>query len=169
MWYVIQVGTRQEERAKNLIEKLVDPELYDEVFIPRYEAMRRYRGEWVKRNQLFIPGYLFVITKTPNKFADALRTVPAFTRLLGNSEYFTPLADEDIRLISSFTEQKNRIVEMSTGVIEGDEALILQGPLMNQTGLIRKIDRHKRLAYLSLQMLGRQVELKVGLEIISKQ
>ena len=38
----------------------------------------------------------------------------------------------------------SRVVEFSSGVMEGDEIVILNGPLMNQTGLIKKLDRHKR-------------------------
>ena len=59
-------------------------------------------------------------------------------------------------------------MKMSTGVIEGDEVVVLNGPLMGRTSLIKKIDRHKRLAYLELEMLGRKKTIKVGLEIIAK-
>lgn len=34
---------------------------------------------------------------------------------------------------------------------------------------IRRIDRHKRIAYLEIEMFGRTVEMKVGLEIIRKE
>lgn len=36
-------------------------------------------------------------------------------------------------------------------------------------GNIRRIDRHKRIAYLEIEMFGRTVEMKVGLEIIRKE
>ena len=42
------------------------------------------------------------------------------------------------------------------------------GPLQGMEGAIRKIDRHKRIAVLSLDMFGRTVDMKVGLEIIEK-
>ena len=35
-------------------------------------------------------------------------------------------------------------------------------------GSIRRIDRHKRIAHLEIEMFGRTVEMKVGLEIIKK-
>ena len=35
-------------------------------------------------------------------------------------------------------------------------------------GLIRKIDRHKRMAYLEVEMFGRKIEMRAGLEIIEK-
>ena len=46
---------------------------------------------------------------------------------------------------------------------------ILSGPLMGMEGNIRRIDRHKRIAYLEIEMFGRTVEMKVGLEIIRKE
>ena len=59
-------------------------------------------------------------------------------------------------------------VEMSIGIIEGDRVHIFEGPLQGMEGLIRKIDRHKRMAYLEVEMFGRMVEMRVGLEIIEK-
>lgn len=54
-------------------------------------------------------------------------------------------------------------------MIEGDEVVILNGPLMGHVGLIKKIDRHKRLAYLEIEMLGRKKNVKIGLEIVGKK
>ena len=58
---------------------------------------------------------------------------------------------------------------MSEGVIEGDRVIVLNGPLMNHEGRISKIDRHRRIAYLDMPMMGRTKTIKVGLEIVSKR
>ena len=39
---------------------------------------------------------------------------------------------------------------------------------MGYEGGIQKIDRHKRLAYVEIKMLGRTTVVKLGLEIVSK-
>ena len=57
---------------------------------------------------------------------------------------------------------------MSEGVIEGGTIKVLSGPLMGYEGSIQKIDRHKRLAYVEIKMLGRTTVVKLGLEIVSK-
>lgn len=54
-------------------------------------------------------------------------------------------------------------------IAENDRVQILAGPLMGMEGNIRRIDRHKRTAYLEIEMFGRTVEMKVGLEIIRKE
>ena len=57
---------------------------------------------------------------------------------------------------------------MSVGVIEKDKVKIQEGPLVGMEGLIKKIDRHKRQAVLEMEMFGRKVEMKVGVEIVEK-
>lgn len=64
--------------------------------------------------------------------------------------------------------KKGHIVDMSIGFIRGDKIYITEGPLQGKEGLIVKIDRHKRIAYLRLSMFNKETTTKVGLEIISK-
>lgn len=66
------------------------------------------------------------------------------------------------------TKTGHRVIEMSSGVIEHDRVIVNTGPLQGLEGSIRKIDRHKRLACLEIQMLGRVKTIVVGLEIVSK-
>lgn len=169
MWYVVQVVGGKEKHVLELMQTFVEDGLMEECFIPQYEIMKRIRGEWRKRLEVLLPGYIFVVTKKPDRLAYELRKVPAFTKLLGNNDVFIPLADQEVAFINAFTEPDHRVVEMSEGVIEGDTIVILNGPLMGQTGLIKKIDRHKRLAYLEIEILGRVKSVKVGLEIVRKK
>lgn len=169
MWYVIQTMAGQEDQVIELMLKLVDEDLVKETFVPRYEVMKRIKGQWVRRKEVLLPGYVFVVTREPGRLKVGLLGVPRFTRLLGNDDMFIPLDDREVAFINAFTSPGKRTVELSTGVIEGDEVVILNGPLMGHTGLIKKIDRHKRLAYLELEMLGRKKNVKLGLEIVGKR
>ena len=168
MWYVIQVSASQESTAKTMIERFVDDDLYEEVFIPRYQVMKHRHGEWVQTTSKLFPGYVIVITNQVEMLNSQVRQVPAFTRLLTTGDTFIPLNPEEIDWIGAFTTKGNRIIEMSEGIIEGDQVIITKGPLKFREGWIKKIDRHKRLAYLEIKLLGRTVDIKVGLGIIRK-
>lgn len=118
---------------------------------------------------MLFPGYIFVDTKTPDKFRKQLNKVSRMTKLLHDgNEHFIPLADDEKTIISAFIGDTDHVMKMSEGIINGDEVVILKGPLMNHLGLVKKIDRHKRLAYLELKMCGRPVTIKAGLEIVKK-
>ena len=57
---------------------------------------------------------------------------------------------------------------MSEGIIVGDKVTILSGPLKGMESTIQKIDRHKRKAWLNLEMFGRMQLVEVGVEIVKK-
>ncbi|WP_165171499.1 antiterminator LoaP [Adlercreutzia sp. ZJ242] len=169
MWYVVQTYAGREDAVCGLISQLVSSSLVQECFVPRYLTMVRFRGEWQSCEKPLFPGYLIVVTDCVEQVEYELRRVPAFTRLLGNDDAFIPLQADDIAWISAFTTKNDRVIGMSEGIIEGDEVVILKGPLMNHAGWIKKINRHKRLAYLEIQMFGRTITTKVGLEIVRKR
>lgn len=93
--------------------------------------------------------------------------VIGLTRLIGTGDEVT-LCPEEIDLLLRMGSD-SQLVEMSSGIIENDRVQVLSGPLKGMEGSIRKIDRHKRMAYLEVEMFGRTVEMKVGLEIVSKK
>lgn len=169
MWYVIQTMGGKELHVLGLMQKLVEPGLLEESFVPRYEVKKRIQGEWQSRFEVLLPGYIFIVTDDPDRLESELRSVPKFTRILRSNDKFFPLDNQEVAFINAFTEPGHRVVGMSTGVIEGDEIVVLSGPLMGRTALIRKIDRHKRLAYLDVSIMGRSKTVKVGLEIVRKR
>ena len=169
MWYVIQVASGKELRTLRLSEKQIDNALFDECFIPHYEVKKKYHGTWHKRREILFPGYVFLVTDRIEQVAHELRALPMFTRLLGNSENFIPLSLQEIALISAFTSEKHRDIAMSEGIMEGDTIVVIKGALVDHSGLIQKVDRHKRIAYLSMEMFGRPMTVRVGLEIVAKR
>lgn len=169
-WYVVQVCTGKEDAAQALIEQLVGGEAeLDECFVPKYETVINFRGEWVSRRRALFPGYIIVVTRCVDALDQRLRGVPAFTRLLGNDDGFIPLEEEEESWISAFTKKGERVIGMSEGIVEGDEITILKGPLMGHAGWIKSINRRKRLAYLEIQMFGRTIITKVGLGIVRRK
>ena len=146
--YVIQVEGGRETHVCDLINKLLGDRI-KECFVPRREVFRREAGEWTTVRETLFPGYL--------------------TRLLGKSdERVIPLSQDEVAWLTALMQPLDKVVEMSTGVIEGDRVIVTDGPLVGREALISKIDRHKRLAYLDMRMFGRTKTIKVGLEIVAK-
>ena len=87
--------------------------------------------------------------------------------MLGDKDFLVPLSDAEVNLLKRLGGDE-QIVEMSIGVIEHDKIIINEGPMQGLEGFIRKIDRHKRLARIEIEMFGQVVEAQVGVEIVSK-
>lgn len=174
MWYVVQVIGGREQSVMEKIRRLTSPQTFKSCFVPKFEARKRVSGLWKTKTDVLFPGYVFVDTRTPEQFRLELNKVSAMTKLLsGKGEdgnpVFMPLTDDEKTLISALIGQDEHVLRMSEGIIEGDNVRVLRGPLMGREMLVKKIDRHKRVAYLEIQMLGRQTTVRVGLEIVEKR
>lgn len=151
-----------------LIERIAPDGVLEECFSPRYATQMKVRGEWVSVEKLLFPGYLIAVTDQVESLEAALRRIPEFSRLLSMGETFVPLHEEDQAWIGVFTEKGARTVPMSVGVIEGDRVVVTDGPLVGLEALIKKVNRHKSLAFLEFEICGRRVVTKVGLGIVRK-
>ena len=168
MWYVVQVRTGTEEEIQKQCEKLIGPEALERSFIPYCEQMKRYHGAWHKETKTLFPGYPFLASPDKEKLFFQLRKVMGLTKLIGTGDEVVSLTEGEIHFLLTFGKD-DQIVEMSEGIIENDQIIITRGPLKGHEGLIKKIDRHKRRAYLELEMFGRKIETQVGLEVVAKR
>lgn len=168
MWYVLQVRTGTESEIQTQCQSLISDSVLEQCFIPTYEEKRKIRGEWKLVQRTLFPGYLFVGTGQPEELYKSLHRVIGMTKMLRTGDTIVPLTKEEGRFLQEFGGIE-QVVVMSEGVIEGDEVRVHSGPLKGREGLIRKIDRHKRVAWLELPMFGRIQQVRVGLEIVEKR
>ena len=150
-WYVVQIRTGKEEIVKKC-QFYIDHGILLDCFIPITKKKKKYQGSWHIVEQLYTE----------------LKKIPDLTKLLGNDgEDIYPIYPQEAMFLTKFSN-RNHVVDMSCGVIENDKIIITDGPLMNLEGYITKIDRHKRIAYVDVELLGKITRVQVGLEIISK-
>lgn len=167
MWYVVQVRTGTEENIRTQCLRKISSEILERCFIPYYEEKKHIRGEWTVQKKVLFPGYVFVVTEDMEKLHESLKFVIGLTRLIGTGREIVPISEEERQFLLDFGGEK-QMVPVSVGIIENSVTKILSGSLKGKEGLIRKIDRHKRKAWLEVEMFGRKQEIQVGLEIVAK-
>lgn len=167
MWYVIQVRTGKESDIETQCRKVIDNKILERSFIPCYKYKKKYHGEWHEEQRPLFPGYVFLVTEDSNGLFHALKDIIGLTRLLKNGDEIVPLMDDEIEFMKRFGREE-QVVEISEGIIENNQVRITDGPLKGYEGLIRKIDRHKRKAWIEIWLCGRMQTVEVGLEITEK-
>lgn len=167
-WYVLFVRGNYEEKICNALKE----DGY-QAFLPMKEFLYRKNRVFEKVQKLMFPGYVFIETEddyiTFNEYVKnvRLRVSGIVRNLKYDNEGTAPLTVQEIELLNRLIG-KNRVMEHSIGVIEGDNIIITEGPLIGFESKIVHIDRHKRQATLELDILGVCTKTKVSLEIISK-
>ena len=168
MWSVIQVRTGMEEETRKQCEKIIDKEVLEKSFIPMYEQEQKYQGKWHKELKVLFPGYVFLTSEDEEKLFYELKRIIGLTKLLGTGETVVPLTDEELSFLLKLGGVE-QTVEISEGMIESGRVVVTSGPLKGNEGFIKKIDRHKRKAWLEIEMFGRTVEMQGGLEVVGKR
>ena len=181
MYYVVHVHAGDETKAEEMIRRVVPEACYTRCFHPKKEMQRKIRGERKPVWERMLPGYIFIETEDPTTLYKALHRVHIFHRMLGkegegDSQYFQPLAGEDLKWLNQIhalaedAAVKVTRVKVSKDPDTGENAvMILEGPLQNFTGTITDYDLHSRKAKINVEFMGATTEIHLGIEILGEK
>lgn len=169
MWYVFQVKTGDEFEVTNIVKDNL-LKSGEDAFVPMYKCEKIYHGTVEERLQRLFPGYIFIDTPDISDMRIRmymLHSVDLYAKIIKTGDEMVPVSESEREMIENISGP-DHIVDMSRGIIEHDKVRIFSGPLADYTGEIIKIDRHKRLAWINLDLKGKTISTKLGLEIIEK-
>ena len=163
MWYVIQTLKGKENKvADEVIRDVAESD--EKVFVFENELEYRVNGKWRKDRKPFFPGYIFVeMDKAKvDGFDFRLRQTRRALKLMVVDGNITPIKpDEEDYLMNLWG--KEHIIHHSEGFRIDDMVQITSGSFKGWTGEIKKLNRHKRRATICVPMMGRDVEVSIGL------
>lgn len=168
MWCVMQVPTGQEQELQKKCEERLGPPVLEKSFLPYYDEMRKIHGVWTIVRKILFPGYVFMITEQPRELLQSLRKVSGWKTLLKAGDDILCISPAEEEFLKQFGS-KDQVVHVSRGIIEGQKIIVTEGPLMGHEASIRRIDRHKRLAFLELHLFSEVIHTRVALEIYEKR
>ena len=170
MWYVIWTTTGKEEQCKALLEHYCNG-LFERISIPTKIMQKKYQDVWKEVEIKLIPSYVFVETGEVFEFGAELKRLSwfaGFNNILKSDGTYAPLNERDAAFIEHLCG-KDDVIKPSFAVKEGDRITVTEGALVGYEGFITKIDRHKRQAYVELDMFGRKVKVALGIEVLDKK
>lgn len=167
MLYAIQVRTGSENTTIDELKTKISGKLMTDVYTPLREERYKEDKKWKVRYKVLFPGYIFIETEDIMEVIHQLNLITRYTRVITMDREPISVRDDELVLIDRLTGG-DHVVEVSEGIIVGDKIKVLYGPLLGLEGLITKINRHKRKAWIDTNLFGRQQVIKVGLEITEK-
>lgn len=167
MWYVIQVYTgAEEEICRQCRRRIMEKD--EDVFVISAERMTKIGGEWTLITSRLFPGYVFVETERIEDFFMRLKQIDSMTKLLRMGEEVTPIHWEEEAYLQALGGDEH-IVKYSEGYLEGEKLVVMSGALKHHKGTVKRVLRHKRLVVLEVSLMGRKVEVTVGLGVVKRQ
>ena len=162
MWCVFVTKAGREDLIWRMCERHLGKEFYSCCMFPLCEQSEHYMGTWHTKCEKVFPGYIFFNTKDPDELSRQLRK----EKIIAQNDKLYILTPEDVRCLFFF--KKNGAFPMSQGIIVDGRLTILSGPLVGEESRIAKVDRHKRRAWLQMELFGKPHMVVIGLEIPQK-
>ena len=76
MWYVAQTACGKERTAIEECRNALPENLAARIFVPRYQYMKKYQGQWHSEEAAAFPGYVFIESEKPVELEEALLRIP---------------------------------------------------------------------------------------------
>lgn len=169
-WFVLYVKSGYEDEIAAKINEL------DSVhaFVPRKIKFYKKDGKLIKVNDIVFKSYVFVETDMTYELfyvsvIQEIKILTGFFKTLvhKNDKNIETLYPQEKAFLQSFMN-KDHLIEASIALIEGDKVTIIEGPLKGKESIIRKINKHKRIATMDVAMMGRTIEMQIPFELIYK-
>lgn len=173
MYYVIQTAPGKERETEQMIEKLVNRDLYTRCFFLTRDMRRKFHGKFRVVTQKLLPGYVFLESEDIRGLYMAAKQIPTLLRFLGREEdLFVALNPTESEWVDRLTTQGAHVplskVCIRTDLKEGDGITILSEPLAGLAGYLKKIDRHRSHAEIEIEFMGEKRTIYLGVEFIEK-
>ena len=159
IWYLLKCPERDEPDFTEKCQALAGQGQVEEIISFQYQRLMRYKGGWHLERRALLPGCIFLHSPKADRLEDGVSDSGAkgsFSLIPCEVPYMKDMCRE------------GNVVGMSKGVIKNGRPVITSGPLKGREGLIRKIDRHKRIADIEIPLAGERRQVTVGLEIYEK-
>lgn len=154
-----------------MCRQILSPEVLQDVFVFTCDRMRRYEGVWHLEQQLCFPEYVFLESRNREQLIRELKNSSCMRDILADSSPLVSLNPEEEQFLRNLWGAGHHL-EMSRGYIRDGQTFVTEGPLQGKEQLIRRIDRHKRMARIKIapeKTWDKDFpELQVGLEIVAK-
>lgn len=170
MWYVVQaLGNEDMEKVCSKCRTAMPEEIVNELFIPKYVCLKHFKKEWHEKLLPLFPDYFFIDTEQPAEVEERLKPLSRIMKPVCVGKDFIPIYPEEQKFLEEMMDRQH-VIQKSTGDLIDGKFEIYAGPLQDsgKHGLIRKIDRHRRLASLEVQLLGEPRQVQVTLEVVRK-
>lgn len=167
-WYFAHVREGREEAVARRCLRLVDRKVLADCFAPKIVRLLKRSGEWRREQRLLYPGYLLMLTPDVAALRQELGRLSVRAELVGAAQgECAPLAPGTRMLLEGVLDE-GHVLQPSTGVIERGQLKVGRGPLVGHEARVRRIDRHKCLAWLDADAPGGGSLMLATLEITEK-
>lgn len=164
-WYAVFVQTGREYAAKKSISRVVCNSL-QECVVPSRRIIERKQGKLEERLRPLFPGYVLIKTQMNTSLHQRIKNAPmVFNVLAEDSGSWSRIPENEMEPILRLM-QDGEVIDYSHLSIQDSAMVVHSGPLRGMEHLIRKVNKRKGRARVSLPFDGIERTMDLGVVVL---
>jgi len=171
-WYVVNVYSGFEQRV---LESIYDSakkrdlsSMFGEILIPTEEVVEIKKGEKVKSERKFFPGYILVQMTLTDETWHLVRGISKVSGFLGARGKPLPLSTTEVQRIVKRVEDSANNIKHTVTYEVGDTVTVCDGPFASFQGVIEEVESDKERVKVSVSIFGRSTNVDLSFTQIEK-
>jgi transcriptional antiterminator NusG len=165
-WYVVNVYSGGEQRVREQIYDQAKKKdllsMFGEVLIPTEEVMEVKKGERVKSEKKFFPGYMLVQMNLTDETWHLVRSIQKVSGFLGARGKPLPISAAEVDRIVKKVEDSANSSRNSVIYEVGDTVTVCDGPFASFQGTIDEVDNEKERVKVAVSIFGRPTNVDLS-------
>ncbi len=168
-WHVIFVETGKEDMVYTQINNILNHVNYTDydLLIPKRKLQERHQGKFIEIVKKMFPGYILIRTNDPWDIFRKTQKLERLYRFLNQDCIIQEIRLEEIANIIYMVDEEG-VIGISDIFVENDTVKVIDGPLCNYIGWIKKVDKHKRRVKVLFKFSGRDHLIDLSVNFIEK-
>jgi len=171
-WYIVHTYSNFEKKVKEEIlrqAKIQDLEDFvADVVVPTEEVLEVRRGQKVKAEHKFLPGYVLLNAKLTDEVYHLVKNVAKVTGFLGQNNKPMPLRQGEVdRILNQSSESAEHPKSMISFEI-GEQVRVADGPFTSFTGVVEEVDEDRSRLKVAVSIFGRATPVELEYTQVEK-
>ncbi len=163
-WYVVNIQTGGEQKAKLFIDKALseNPSMkgsFEEIVLPSMDEVRMVRGKKQIRSKISMPGYLFVKMDMNDTTWRFIRDSLKVTGFLGGQRP-KPVPESQVETMLNQGDSASG-GSIKLNVVAGEEIKIIDGPFKGFTGKVDEVHEDREKVKVLVSIFGRPTPVEL--------